>query len=106
MKKKNSEKKAPTKPAKPAEKKPSEVLAEQVYAVMQKLAENGITEVSSRLISDKLGLEPDKGRGQVRNAMKKLEADGKVIIERKALKGKREQYVYKLKASEITSRNL
>ena len=76
-------------------KKPSE---EDVLAIMEKLAENGIVEVHSRLISDKLGLEPDTGRGKVRQIMKKLEKAGKVEISQK-MKGKRKQYIYKLKES-------
>ena len=68
-------------------------------AIMQKLNKNGISEFTSRLICDQLGLEPDAGRQRVRVLMKKLEAEGKVIIERKTVKGKREQYVYKLKES-------
>jgi predicted transcriptional regulator len=82
---------------KPA-KKPS---AEDVITVMQRLAKNGIREFHSRLISDKLQMEPDRGRQRVRNLMKKLEAKGKVIIEQKAVKekGARKRYVYRLKES-------
>jgi len=82
---------------KPA-KKPTE---KDVLAVMQKLTENGIAEVTSRLISDKLGFaDADKGRGKVRQIMKKLEKAGKVIVEKKRVKEKaRKQYVYTLKES-------
>jgi len=48
---------------------------------------------------DKLGFaDADKGRQRVRVLMKKLEAKGKVAIERKAVKekGARKQYVYRL----------
>lgn len=79
--------------------KPKKPTEEDVLAIMQKLGENGIGAVTSRLISDKLALEPDAGRGRVRVLMKKLEADGKVVIEKKAVKekGARKQYVYSLK---------
>ena len=90
------------KPAAPPTAEPAKKgIEEDVLAVMEKLAANGVVEVHSRLISDKLGLEPDKGRNKVRNIMKKLEADGKVVIEKKAVKekGARKQYVYKLKES-------
>lgn len=85
------------KPEKPAE--PS--FEEQILAAMRQSAENGIVEVTSRLVSDKLGFEdPDKGRNKIRNVMRKLEADGKVVIAKKKLKEKaREQYVYSLKES-------
>ncbi len=76
--------------------KVSEELAPKVLEIMAKLQANGV-EISSRLISDKLGLEADKGRGAVRRIMKQLEKAGKVVIEQKASKGKRKQYVYKLK---------
>ena len=94
-KKEKKPKAAPTKAAKPAAKKPSEVLAEQVLVIMQKLKENGVEEVTSRLISDKLGLDKEIGRSVVRRAMKALEKDGKVVIERKA--GTKRQYAYRLK---------
>ena len=77
------------------EKKPSE---EQVLAEMQRLAANGITEFSSTLLRDKLGLDKETGRDQVRRAMRKLEKAGKVEIGKKEV-GKRRQYVYKLKES-------
>jgi len=83
---------------KPA-KKPTE---KDVLAVMQKLTENGIEEVTSRLISDKLGFaDADKGRGRIRVLMKKLEKAGKISVEKKAVKekGARKQYVYTLKES-------
>jgi len=89
-----------TKKSKAAAPSPAEskkVSEKDVLAIMQKLAKNGIVEVTSRLISDKLGLEPDAGRQKVRTLMKKLEKVGKVVIECKAVKGKREQYIYKLK---------
>lgn len=78
--------------------KPSE---EDVLAIMQKLAKNGIAEFSSRLVSDKLGLEPEAGRQRVRTLMKKLEKAGKVVAEHKAVKekGARKRYVYRLKES-------
>lgn len=82
-------------------KKPNEVLAEKALAIMQKLNKNGIVEFTSRLISDKLGLEPDDGRNKVRILMKKLEAKGKVVVQHKAVneKGARKKYFYRLKQS-------
>jgi hypothetical protein len=90
---KESKKELPS--AKP-KKKPTE---EQVLAEMKRLAANGITEFTSTLLRDKLGLDKESGRGQIRQAMKKLEKAGKVIIEKKAVKekGARKRYVYKLK---------
>ena len=77
--------------------KPVSKEEKQVLAILEKLTENGVTEVTSRLISDKLGLEPDKGRNLVRRLMKKLQKDGKVVIESKAVQGKRKTYIYRLK---------
>ncbi len=79
--------------------KPKKTLEEDVLAIMQRLSKNGIVEFSSRLISDKLGLEPDRGRQQVRTLMNKLAAEGKVAIQQKAVKekGARKRYVYSLK---------
>lgn len=90
-----AKKKTPTKSAEPPTAKPTEPLTEKVYAEMRRLNANGIKEVSSRLISDKLGLDKETGRGQVRRAMKKLEADGKVVSAVK--EGKKRQFVYRLK---------
>ena len=69
-----------------------------MLALIQKLAENGVVEVHSRLVSDKLNLEPDRGRQRVRQIMKRLEESGKVVIEKKAVKekGARKHYVYRL----------
>ena len=92
MGKKKSAEKEKLPSAKPA--KPSE---EDVLALTQKLAENGISEVNSRLISDKLSLDPDRGRQQVRQVMKKLAKDGKVTVEKKTVNGKRKRYIYQLK---------
>jgi transcription initiation factor IIE alpha subunit len=92
---KREAKKPAVKPPKPAEKP----LEEQVLEVIAMLEANGIVEIGSRVISDKLGLEPDVGRQRVRAIMKKLEADGKVTVEKKAVKekGARKRYVYRLK---------
>ena len=87
----NSEKTIEPPPAKTS-KKPTE---EDVLAIMQKLKNNGVIEVTSRLLSDKLGLEPDAGRQKVRALMKKLEKVGKVEISEK-MKGERKQYTYEL----------
>jgi len=84
------------KPAKPQSAELSKQ-EKDVLAVMEKLGENGIGEVTSRLVSDKLGFaDADKGRGRVRVLMKKLEKVGKVEIGEKEV-GKRKQYTYKLK---------
>ncbi len=94
-------KKAKTSKSAKTEKPSSAELSKQekeVLAIMEKLTENGIVEFNSRLISDKLGLEPDKGRNKIRNIMKKLEKAGKITIEKKAVKetGARKKYIYKL----------
>lgn len=87
----------------PAEtgKKPKKVSGEDVLAIMQKLAKNGIKEFTSRQISDKLEMEPDSGRQRVRSLMKQLEKAGKVVIEQKAVKekGAWKRYTYRLKES-------
>jgi predicted transcriptional regulator len=88
-------KKKPSKPEKPISDK-RKALEEEVLNLMTKFAENGITEVGSRLVADKLGLEPDRGRQQVRALMKRLEKAGKVVISQKQ-QGKRKQYIYTLK---------
>lgn len=67
----------------------------EVLVVMRVLAENGIAEVSSTLLRDKLGLKKG-GRGAVRRAMRKMEAEGKVVIGQKAI-GKQKQFTYRLK---------
>jgi len=87
----NPEKPIEPPPAKPS-KKPTE---EDVLAIMQNLTKNGIAEFNSRLVSDKLGLEPEDGRQRVRALMKKLETVGKVEVSEK-LRGKRKEYIYKL----------
>lgn len=76
-------------------------MEEQILEVMARLETNGIVEMTSRQVSDKLGLEPDYGRQRVRATMRQLEKDGKVVIEKKPVKekGARKQYVYKLKES-------
>lgn len=81
-----------TLPVKPPAKKPT---AEEVSEVMRKLAENGIVEISSTLLRDKLNLDKESGRDQIRRIMRKLEKAGKVVITQK-MKGKRKQYIYKL----------
>lgn len=73
------------------------LLEERVLAQMKTLGENGIKEFTSTLLRDKLGLDKESGRDQVRKIMHKLEKEGKVAIAEKAV-GKRKQYVYSLKA--------
>jgi len=63
---------------------------------MKRLATNRIAECTSTLLRDKLGLDKEAGRDQVRWIMRKLEKAGKVEIGQKEV-GKRKQYVYKLK---------
>lgn len=77
------------------EKEKAVPIEEQIVTVMKQLEANGIKEVISRLISDKLGLDKETGRGVVRRAMKALEKDGKVVISKK--EGAKRQYAYKLK---------
>jgi len=83
-------------PAKEATAKPEKTAAEpsvkdQVLAAMEK----GV-EYTSTLLRDKLALDKESGRDQIRRAMKRLAKDGKVIISEKSNTGKRKQYVYKL----------
>ena len=85
---------APTKPAKPAAKKPAELLSERVLSEMRRLKENGITEFTSTMLRDKLNLDKESGRDQIRRAMRTLEKDGKVKIA--VSEKKRKQYVYRL----------
>lgn len=73
------------------------MLAEQALEIIGKLNKNGIVDVTSRLLSDKLGLDADAGRQKVRTLMKKLEKTGKVVVEQKAVKGARKRYVYRLR---------
>lgn len=94
---KSTEKPSAPVPAESTAKKPSELLAEKALKIMQKLKKNGIKEFNSTLLRDKLGLDKESGRDQIRRAMKRLEKDGKVVIEQKAVKGARKRYVYRLK---------
>ena len=72
-------------------KKPSE-LAAKVLKVMATLKANGIVETNSTTLRDKVGT---KNRGAIRQVMKRLEKDGKVVtIEEKH--GTRRQFKYKL----------
>jgi hypothetical protein len=70
-------------------------LEDKVLAVMKTLTANGITEFTSTLLRDKLQLDKESGRDQIRRAMRKLAKDGKVVITEKQ-HGERKQYVYKL----------
>ena len=72
----------------------------QCYArqCLFRLKKNGITEFTSTLLRDKLGLDKEVGRDQVRRIMRKLEKDGKVDIGQKEA-GRSKQYIYKLKES-------
>jgi hypothetical protein len=81
---------------KAAEPEKEKLLDQRVYAQMKLLAANGVKEFTSTLLRDKLSLDSESGRDQVRRAMKRLEKDGKITISEKA-NGKRKQYVYALK---------
>jgi len=61
---------------------------------MKTLRENGVP-ITSTLLRDKLALDKESGRDQIRRLMKRLEADGKVTISQKT-EGKRKQYTYEL----------
>jgi hypothetical protein len=88
----------PTPEPTPKKPTPGELLAEQTYAEMKRLAANGIAEFTSTLLRDKLGLDKESGRGQIRRAMKRLEKAGKVAIKQGTVKGgARKRYVYKLR---------
>jgi hypothetical protein len=82
----------------PPKKATSDIDAE-IYVAMKTLTKNGIKEFSSTVLRDKLNVGKDEGfmnRGRVRKAMKRLEAQGKVVVvEKVAGEGKR--YVYTLK---------
>ena len=63
---------------------------------MKTLRENDVP-ITSTLLRDKLALDKESGRDQIRRVMRKLEAEGKVVIGSKANTGERKQYVYALK---------
>jgi len=67
-------------------------LGAKVLAIMEALRKNGVTETTSTVLRDKLGT---KNRGVIRQVMRRLEKQGKVVIEKKEF-GKRKQYVYRL----------
>ena len=67
-------------------------LAVKILGVMETLRSNGIVEVTSTVLRDKVGT---KNRAIIRRTMKGLVKTGKVeISERKV--GKRKQYLYRL----------
>ena len=70
-------------------------LDDRVLAVMKTLRENGVP-ITSTLLRDKLALDKELGRGQIRRVMSSLEKQGKVAINEKMV-GKQKQYVYSLK---------
>jgi len=67
-------------------------LAIKVLGVMEALQKNGVTETTSTVLRDKLGT---KNRAVIRQVMRGLEKEGKVVISEKAV-GKRKQYSYRL----------
>ena len=67
-----------------------------IISLMKTLRENGIKEFTSTTLRNTLRLNNKKGSAIIRHLMRKLEAEGKVVIgERK--KGMLKQYVYSLK---------
>lgn len=85
-KKEVKKEKSKTKPKKNNE------LAIKVLGVMEALQKNGVTETTSTVLRDKLGT---KNRAVIRQVMRGLEKEGKVVINEKAV-GKRKQYSYRL----------
>jgi hypothetical protein len=67
-------------------------LAIKVLGVMEALQKNGVTETTSTVLRDKLGT---KNRAVIRQVMRGLEKEGKIVISEKAI-GKRKQFIYKL----------
>jgi hypothetical protein len=93
MKKQQAEKKEtetnPTAEPSTAKHKP---LEDKVLAVMKTLRENSVP-TTSTLLRDKLALDKESGRDQIRRLMKRLAKDGKVAITEKKV-GERKQCVY------------
>ena len=83
MAKKEAEKKKPTK---------NNELAVKILGVMADLRRNGVKEVNSTVLRDKVGT---KNRAVIRRLMKGLVKQGKVVRSEK-VHGKRKQYIYKL----------
>ena len=79
---------------KQAEKKPTKnnQLATKILAVMGELRRNGVTELNSTTLRDKVGT---KNRAVIRRAMKGLAEAGMVLISEK-MHGKRKRYTYSL----------
>jgi hypothetical protein len=74
---------------------------EQVYATMQNLAREGVTDFDSTRVRDRIAgeqLEAQTGdaRGHVRRAMAQLVKEERVMLERRVVKGKT-RFIYKLK---------
>jgi hypothetical protein len=59
---------------------------------MALFAANGIKECTSTLLRDKLGLDMESGRDQIRRLMKRFEKDGEVVITEKKV-NELKQYV-------------
>jgi len=85
-KKEVKKEKSKTKPKKNNE------LAIKVLGVIEALQKNGVTETTSTVLRDKLGT---KNRAVIRQVMRGLEKEGKVVISEKVV-GKRKQYSYRL----------
>lgn len=91
-----AEKAETVKTEKPKTAEPEKLLEERVFAQMKTLTQNGIKEFTSTLLRDKLALDKESGRDQIRRLMKRLKEEGKVTISEKTV-GKKKQYVYSLK---------
>jgi hypothetical protein len=82
---KNNRKSVKREAAAPEKPKLTAISDEQFLEVLKQIDHPA----SSREVSDKLDLDPDKGRAFVRNRMKKLIKDGKVKAEQPAKDTKR-----------------
>lgn len=71
------------------------LLEERVLGQMKTLNETGVP-ITSTLLRDKLGLDKENGRDQIRKIAKRLEAEGKITTGEKTV-GKLKRYVYSLK---------
>ena len=69
---------------------------EQMLATLTQLSANGLKEITSTLLRDKLGLDKESGRDQVRRVMANLAKDGKVTVTQR-MKGKAKQFLFSLK---------
>ena len=94
MKKKQEQNKKETASTQSETKQTVEPLEDKVLAIMKTLRENGVP-ITSTLLRDKLSLDKESGRDQIRRIAKRLEKDGKITISEKTV-GEQKQYVYRL----------